>query len=46
MNVKRAKPLAVPDHGHNPALLRGSDERRIAEQAGWHIPADGTEITL
>jgi len=30
----------------NPALLRGSDERRIAEQAGWHIPADGTEITL
>lgn len=30
----------------NPALLRGSNERRIAEQAGWHIPADGTEITL
>ena len=30
----------------NPALLRGSDERKIAEQAGWHIPADGTEITL
>jgi pyrroloquinoline quinone biosynthesis protein B len=30
----------------NPALLRGSDERRAAEQAGWQIPADGTEITL
>lgn len=30
----------------NPALLRGSDERRIVEQAGWHIPADGMEITL
>jgi pyrroloquinoline quinone biosynthesis protein B len=30
----------------NPALLRGSNERRIAEAAGWHIPADGTEITL
>ena len=30
----------------NPALLRDSRERRIAEQAGWHIPADGTEITL
>jgi pyrroloquinoline quinone biosynthesis protein B len=30
----------------NPVLLRGSDERRIAEGAGWHIPADGTEIRL
>jgi pyrroloquinoline quinone biosynthesis protein B len=30
----------------NPALLRGSEERRIAEQAGWQIPADGTEIVL
>ena len=27
-------------------LLHGSNERRIAEQAGWQIPADGTEITL
>jgi pyrroloquinoline quinone biosynthesis protein B len=30
----------------NPALLRGSAERKIAERAGWQIPADGTEITL
>jgi pyrroloquinoline quinone biosynthesis protein B len=30
----------------NPALLRTSPERRIAERAGWQIPADGTEITL
>jgi pyrroloquinoline quinone biosynthesis protein B len=30
----------------NPALLRGSNERKTLEQAGWHIPADGTEITL
>ena len=30
----------------NPALLRGSDERKTLEQAGWLIPADGTEITL
>ena len=30
----------------NPALLRGSDERKRVEQAGWQIPADGTEITL
>ena len=27
-------------------LLHGSDERKTAEQAGWQIPADGTEITL
>ncbi len=30
----------------NPALLCGSEERKTVEQAGWHIPADGTEITL
>ncbi len=30
----------------NPALLSGSDERTAAEQAGWQIPTDGTEITL
>jgi pyrroloquinoline quinone biosynthesis protein B len=30
----------------NPALLRTSPERRIAERAGWQIPADGTEIVL
>lgn len=30
----------------NPALLPGSPERKIAEAAGWQIPADGTEIVL
>ena len=30
----------------NPALLRASPERRIAEAAGWQIAADGTEIVL
>ena len=30
----------------NPALLRDSAERKMAERAGWQIPADGTEITL
>jgi pyrroloquinoline quinone biosynthesis protein B len=30
----------------NPALLRGSAERKIAEAAGWQIPSDGTEIVL
>jgi pyrroloquinoline quinone biosynthesis protein B len=30
----------------NPALLHHSAERKTAEQAGWQLPADGTEITL
>jgi pyrroloquinoline quinone biosynthesis protein B len=30
----------------NPALLRGSKERKLAESAGWQIPSDGTEIVL
>ena len=30
----------------NPALLAGSNERKALQQAGWQIPADGTEITL
>ena len=30
----------------NPALLRDSAERKMAERAGWQIPADGTEIDL
>ncbi len=30
----------------NPALLCDSAERKTAEQAGWQIPADGTEIAL
>jgi len=30
----------------NPALLDGSDQRKIAERAGWRIAADGMEIVL
>ena len=30
----------------NPALLKDSRERQATEDAGWQIPADGTEITL
>jgi len=30
----------------NPALLPSSPERKSAENAGWQIPADGTEIIL
>jgi pyrroloquinoline quinone biosynthesis protein B len=40
------KKMFLHINNSNPALLRGSNERRIAEAAGWHIPADGTEITL
>jgi len=29
-----------------PRLAAWLDERKTAEQAGWHIPADGMEITL
>ena len=38
--------LCINDVPSNPALLPTSPERKIAEQAGWQIPADGTEITL
>jgi pyrroloquinoline quinone biosynthesis protein B len=30
----------------NPVLLHDSAERKLAERAGWQIPADGMEITL
>jgi pyrroloquinoline quinone biosynthesis protein B len=30
----------------NPAWLHDSEERQAVMRAGWHIPADGTEITL
>ena len=40
------KKMFLHINNSNPALLHGSNERRIAEAAGWHIPADGTEITL
>jgi pyrroloquinoline quinone biosynthesis protein B len=38
--------IFVHINNSNPALLHDSEERRIAEHAGWQIPADGTEITL
>jgi len=40
------KKMFLHINNSNPALLRGSNERKVAEAAGWHIPADGTEITL
>jgi pyrroloquinoline quinone biosynthesis protein B len=38
------KKIFLHINNSNPALLRDSAERRIAEQAGWQIPKDGTEI--
>ncbi len=44
LNIGRKVFLHI--NNSNPALLHDSAERRIAERAGWQIPADGTEITL
>jgi pyrroloquinoline quinone biosynthesis protein B len=40
------KKIFLHINNSNPALLHDSAERRIAERAGWQIPADGTEMTL
>ncbi|WGD54353.1 pyrroloquinoline quinone biosynthesis protein PqqB [Bradyrhizobium sp. CB1650] len=44
LNIDRKIFLHI--NNSNPALLPGSPERKAAEQAGWQIPADGTEIVL
>lgn len=44
LNIDRKLFLHI--NNSNPALLPGSPERKAAEQAGWQIPADGTEIVL
>jgi pyrroloquinoline quinone biosynthesis protein B len=44
LNVDRKIFLHI--NNSNPALLPTSPERKIAERAGWQIPADGMEITL
>jgi pyrroloquinoline quinone biosynthesis protein B len=40
------KKIFLHINNSNPVLLPDSAERRIAEQAGWQIPKDGTEIVL
>jgi pyrroloquinoline quinone biosynthesis protein B len=40
------KKIFLHINNSNPALLQDSVERRTAEQAGWQIPKDGTEIVL
>jgi pyrroloquinoline quinone biosynthesis protein B len=41
-----AQKLFLHINNSNPALLRGSAERKIVERAGWQIPSDATEIVL
>ena len=41
-----ARKVFLHINNSNPAWLKGSDERKALERAGWQIPADGTEITL
>jgi pyrroloquinoline quinone biosynthesis protein B len=40
------KKIFLHINNSNPALLHDSEERKLAERAGWQIPADGTEIAL
>lgn len=44
LNIDRKMFLHI--NNSNPALLPASPERKAAEEAGWQIPADGTEIVL
>ncbi|MGQ0685548.1 pyrroloquinoline quinone biosynthesis protein PqqB [Bradyrhizobium sp.] len=41
-----ARKVFLHINNSNPAWLKGSDERKALERAGWQIPTDGTEITL
>jgi pyrroloquinoline quinone biosynthesis protein B len=41
-----ARKVFLHVNNSNPAWLKSSEERKALEQAGWQIPADGTEITL
>lgn len=41
-----ARKVFLHINNSNPAWLKGSEERKTLERAGWEIPADGTEITL
>ena len=45
-NLGIGRKIFLHINNSNPALLHDSTERRAAEQAGWQIPADGTEIVL
>ena len=44
LNIDRKMFLHI--NNSNPALLPDTPERKALEEAGWQIPADGTEIVL
>ena len=41
-----ARKVFLHINNSNPAWLKGSDQRKTLERAGWEIPADGVEIVL
>ena len=41
-----ARKVFLHINNSNPAWIKGSEERKALESAGWDIPADGTEIAL
>jgi pyrroloquinoline quinone biosynthesis protein B len=45
-NLDIERKIFLHINNSNPALLHDSEERKAVMRAGWHIPADGTEITL
>ena len=45
-DVESEQKIFLHINNSNPALLKSSQERKMAEGAGWQIPADGTEIVL
>jgi pyrroloquinoline quinone biosynthesis protein B len=45
-NLDIGRKMFLHINNSNPVLLRDSAERKLAERAGWQIPADGTEIML
>jgi len=45
-NLRIERKIFLHINNSNPALLHDSEERKAVMRAGWHIPADGTEIRL
>ena len=45
-DVRIARKIFIHINNSNPALIEGSSERRLVEDAGWEIAFDGMEIAL
>lgn len=45
-DVPAARKVFIHINNTNPALIDGSDERRVVEAAGWAVARDGMEFTL